>query len=126
MKIGYVVSQYPAVSHTFIQREIAGVTAAGIDVQPFSIHRTASSGVLSTADADSHEQTIALRPVSLSRLLVSHVRVFARNPRAYVTTLRKAIANGGRDPRRAIYQLFYFAEAVLLWNAARPQSLDHL
>src|SRR5262249_17292835 len=38
LRVAYVVGRYPAPSHTFIQREIAGLRAAGAIVHPFSIH----------------------------------------------------------------------------------------
>lgn len=39
MTIAYLVNRYPAVSHTFIRREIAGLEAAGATVLRYSIRR---------------------------------------------------------------------------------------
>ena len=40
MKVAYLVNQYPAVSHTFIRREIAALEGKGMAVERFSIRRS--------------------------------------------------------------------------------------
>ena len=37
MKIAYLINRYPAVSHSFIRREILALEAAGASVERFSI-----------------------------------------------------------------------------------------
>ncbi len=41
MRIAYVCSRYPAVSHTFIQREVAALRGFGMDVDTVAIRRAA-------------------------------------------------------------------------------------
>ena len=38
-RIGYLTSQYPAPSHTFIRREIAALRAMGLEIATYSIQR---------------------------------------------------------------------------------------
>ena len=51
MIVGYLVNQYPHVSHSFIRREIAGVEAAGVTVQRFAI-RPPGKDVVDPADRE--------------------------------------------------------------------------
>ena len=61
--IGYITDQYPATSHTFIQREVLALRARGVDVRTFSIHRAGPEHVLSQADREEFATTYALLPV---------------------------------------------------------------
>jgi len=40
MKIAYLTGEYPRATDTFIQREVAGLRAAGLSVETASIRRT--------------------------------------------------------------------------------------
>ena len=39
LRLGYLVSQYPAVNHTFILREIRALRALGFDIRVVSIRK---------------------------------------------------------------------------------------
>ena len=41
MKIGYLVNQYPKVSHSFVRREIAALEALGQTVSRYTVRHTA-------------------------------------------------------------------------------------
>jgi colanic acid/amylovoran biosynthesis glycosyltransferase len=45
VRIAYLVSQYPAASHTFIRREVMGLRARGFEVETFSVRRPSSAPV---------------------------------------------------------------------------------
>ena len=38
-RVAYLVSQYPAVSHVFIEREVLGLRARGVEVHTFSVRK---------------------------------------------------------------------------------------
>jgi len=42
MRIGYLVNQYPKVSHTFVRREIRALEARGVTVERFSVRDTSA------------------------------------------------------------------------------------
>lgn len=56
MRLCYCVSEYPAVSHTFIRREIAELERAGFDVLRVSLRRT-KWRLVDPADLDESERT---------------------------------------------------------------------
>ena len=91
MRIAYLASRYPAVSHTFIQREIAGLREQGVTIDTFAIRRAQPDEVLSRADEAEARATYALLPVRLTHLLRAHLRALVRHPRGYRATLREAL-----------------------------------
>ncbi len=100
MTVGYLASEYPKVSHTFIDREIAALRRRGVAVQTFTVRRTAEARLYSDADRRAARETAALLPTSPGRLLVAHARAALRHPGRYARTLGRALAlsNGGAGP----------------------------
>jgi colanic acid/amylovoran biosynthesis glycosyltransferase len=125
-KIAYIVGHYPAVSHTFVQREVRHLRELGRNVSTFSVHQASPESILSADDADSFRTTTALRPTSIVRLLSAHLQAIVRSPRAYASTLRIALRRGRRSPKRTVWQFFYFLEAMLMWSACRRQNIRHI
>ena len=52
MKIAYLTSYYPAVSHTFIRREVHALREHGVDVETFSIKGPWATDAMSGPDLD--------------------------------------------------------------------------
>jgi colanic acid/amylovoran biosynthesis glycosyltransferase len=126
MRIAYLASRYPAVSHTFIQREIAGLRELGVTIDTFAIRRAQPDEVLSRADEAEARGTYALLPVRVTHLLRAHLRALVRHPRGYRATLREALRLAPRGARGALWQAFYFGEAVLLWDRLRRRRIPHV
>lgn len=125
ISVAYVVGGYPAVSHTFVLREVLALRAAGVRVETISIHRAADADVLSAADRAERESTHALLPARPGEVLRAHLRALA-SPRAYLATLGRALREGPAGPRARLWQLFYFAEAILVWDHCRRRGVRHL
>jgi len=126
MRIAYLASRYPAVSHTFIQREIAGLREQGVTIDTFAIRRAQPDEVLSRADEAEARATYALLPVRVTHLLRAHLRALVRHPRGYKATLREALRLAPAGARGALWQGFYFGEAVLLWDRLRRRGAVHV
>jgi colanic acid/amylovoran biosynthesis glycosyltransferase len=125
VRIAYVCSRYPAVSHTFIQREVAALRGFGLDVDTVAIRRAAADEALSRADKAEAEATYAILPVRPWHLARAHANAL-RYPGAYRATLNTAFRLAPRGLRGRLWQLFYFAEAVVLWDRARRRGVEHL
>lgn len=126
VRVGYLCSRYPAISHTFVLREVLGLRAAGAEVETFSVRRSDDDDLLSAADRAEHAATTALLPAGPLRVLRAHVRGALTRPTAYLATLRHALALRPPGWRGALWQLFYFAEAVLLWSDCRRRGVGHV
>lgn len=124
--VAYITDQYPATSHTFVQREVLALRARDVDVRTFSIHRAGREHVLSRVDRQEFETTYALLPPRLGHLLAAHLTALLRHPRAYVATLADALRMPGRSPRVRLWQLFYLGEAILLWWRCRRLGVRHV
>jgi glycosyltransferase involved in cell wall biosynthesis len=113
--LGYLVSQYPTVTHTFILREIRTLRTLGFDVRVVSIRQPdRRPDRLSPEEAEEFRLTFCVLGGGLRPVLRAHLRTLLLRPRAYVATLLYAIRLGGWDLRRAASHACYFAEAVVV------------
>lgn len=126
-RIAYLAGEYPAVSHTFILREIAALRAQGLDILTCSVRKTGPEhhrGPVERAEAAATFNLLekARRP----RYLIGAQVAALKTPGLYLRTLRKAWAMRGPGLRAATYQLFYFLEATVLAQHLRAQGVTHL
>jgi glycosyltransferase involved in cell wall biosynthesis len=124
-RVGYLVNRYPAVSHAFIRREIAGVEAKGIEVVRFSIRDVPSSEIVDPADRAERERTSVLLDGGILPLLGSLLAHAILRPIRFLRALGKAWTLGGRSGRRLVH-LAYLAEACRLRRRLARASAGHL
>jgi glycosyltransferase involved in cell wall biosynthesis len=125
--IAYLTSVYPAVSHTFVQREIAGVEAAGLEVAPCSIRQPPADHLTGPEERADFARTFyvlrtARRPL---KLLGAQMAALAR-PGRYLSTLKLAWSTSAPGLRARLYQLIYFVEATVLAQHLRAIGARHL
>ncbi len=121
----YVTSHYPSVSHTFVLREVLGLRAAGQRVETVSVHRSAPGQLLAEVDRQEAGRTWSMLPLDRRAFARSHLRAL-RHPVAYMRTLAEALSSAPPGARALLWQAFYFAEAVHLWDHARSKGTRHL
>jgi colanic acid/amylovoran biosynthesis glycosyltransferase len=126
VKLAYLTSAYPAISHTFILREVEALRGRGLEITTFSIRRAPADQILSEADRRAVETTVAILPPRWGRLLATHLRLLLRAPGAYLRTLRAALDLAPSGLRGRLWQLFYFVEAVVLWSECRQRGIRHV
>jgi glycosyltransferase involved in cell wall biosynthesis len=126
MRIAYIASRYPEVSHTFIQREVLALRARGIDVHTFAVRKAGAASVLSAADRDEAARTTSLLPTTALRLLTAHAASFFASPGRYLRALWTALTDRPAGLRSLVWHLFYFAEAGLLAAELRRREVRHV
>lgn len=126
MRVAYVVAQYPAVSHTFIAREIEGLRARGRTVDTLAVRRTPAADLLTEADRTAAAETFYVLPPRPGRLARAHARALLTHPARYAATLAQALRMGGNGPRDSLWQLFYFVEAMLVWDELDRRGARHI
>jgi colanic acid/amylovoran biosynthesis glycosyltransferase len=126
MKIAYLCSQYPAVSHTFVLREVSALRDLGAEITTFSIRRAGSDHLLADADRAAFESTFAILPPRWDRLLGAHLRLALKAPSTYMATLVLALRLAPAGLRGRLWQFFYFVESVVLWNECRERDTRHI
>jgi colanic acid/amylovoran biosynthesis glycosyltransferase len=123
--VAYLVNQYPAVSHTFIRREIEALERTGLQVTRFSVRRSPTP-LVSPADLDEARRTTVLLDAGVTGLARALVRTAVRRPRRFLAALALAVRSGRRSARGLPIHLVYLAEACLLVGLLRARGLRHL
>ena len=126
LRVAYLVGRYPAISHTFILREVRGLRARGMEIDTISIHRVGEDQLLTEADRDEFAGTYTILPPRWTELVRAHALALIRGPRRYLATLALAMRLSGPGLRARIWQLFYFAEAMIVWRRCRERGITHL
>jgi glycosyltransferase involved in cell wall biosynthesis len=126
MAIGYLVSSYPAVSHTFVRREVTELRRRGAEIHTFSVRRPRAADLVGAADREELARTWHILPVRAAELLRAHLRMLAARPAAYASTLVRALRHRTPGLRALRYALFYFAEAVRLADELERRGVSHL
>lgn len=125
-RVLYFAAEYPRATDTFIQREIAAVRAAGLDVESSAIRRPGDEHMVGEEQRSERERTRYLLPPSVPGVLSAHARLLARSPKRYLSSLRLALETKRAGLRGGLYQAFYFAEAGLLADRLVSEDFDHL
>jgi glycosyltransferase involved in cell wall biosynthesis len=123
MKIAYLINRYPAVSHSFIRREILALEAAGAVVDRFSI-RPFDTNLPDPADRAEADRTQVVVSQGIAALFVATLKVAIGSPARFFTALRIALRAFANEPRRGWRQIFYLVEAC--WIARNLRGVAHL
>ncbi len=127
VRVAYLVSQYPALSHAFIEREVLALREAGAEVRTFTVRRCPPAELLSAEMRREAVRTTAL----LGESRASYLRGLAwygrsAGPASLVAAVGAAVSAGRGGPRARIWQAFYLVEAVRLVAAMRAAGLRHV
>lgn len=125
-KIAYLTGEYPRATDTFIQREVFALRSGGLQVETFSIRRTAAShhvGIEQQAEAATTHYLLPAGPVQVLR---NHVAAILRNPKGYFAAIRLAWQTKPPGLKATIYQACYFIESALVVSLMRRLNCQHL
>ena len=117
-KVAYLISEYPAPSHTFIRREIAALREKGCEIATFSVRKTdpASDGPLDRAERST---TTAILDRPAAAFVGALLAEATSSPRKFVSTFALALRHRVPGLRAAIWALFHFAEAIVFARLVR-------
>ncbi|MDD9741389.1 glycosyltransferase [Marinovum sp. SP66] len=123
----YLTGEYPRVTDTFIQREVAALRAQGITIMTASIRRTGPEHLVGEEQIAEAAQTFhvleaAKHPLRLAAAKLRLLRHPGRFFRAFALAWRTA--PGGL--RNWLWQMFYFAEAIMLADHMQRHGVRHL
>jgi glycosyltransferase involved in cell wall biosynthesis len=127
MRIAYLVSQYPATSHTFVLREIRQLRAAGFDVSVISIAAPdRPSKLMGANEQEEAAQTYYIKPQGISGAVSAHLATLVARPFRYLQGLFYALRLGRLDAPRTLSHLFYFVEAVMVGRRLMQLHVSHM
>jgi glycosyltransferase involved in cell wall biosynthesis len=125
MPIAYLTTQYPAVSHSFIRREIHGIEKLGQPVVRYSV-RQMPNDLPDPADQEEAARTNVILNGNWSRIIGSAVSTALARPAAFLKGLSCAVdmarKSGGEWTRHAAYLL----EACWLRGEFRSADVRHV
>jgi glycosyltransferase involved in cell wall biosynthesis len=126
LRMGYLVSKYPAVSHTFILREVAALRARGVLIEVASINGAGTTEAMTEEERKEADRTFYVKRVAAGGALKAGIGLLIKRPLRFVSGLRAALKLGGMDPRQSLLCLFYLAEAIILARWMERRTLTHL
>ncbi len=124
MRVGYFTNQYPAVSHTFIRREIRAMEALGVSVVRYALR----PGTYLVDDEDKAEanQTRFVLRAGVGKFFRCCIIASLTQPVAVVSVNWNAFAIGRRSDRGILRHLAYVAEATVLADWCRSDGIEHI
>lgn len=124
-RIGYVLSEYPKISHTFIRREICALESAGIPVERFAI-RGLNEDLPDPADQAEADRTRQVLASGFPAMLGAMLSTLLQAPRRALRAFALATRMGWRSDRPIPVHWVYLLEAALIAKWARESSVTHL
>jgi glycosyltransferase involved in cell wall biosynthesis len=114
MKIGYLISQFPALSHTFVLREVQALRRLGVDVHVVSVRQCDRPlAQLSAEEAEEARRTFSVLGAGLQHGVIANARTLCRHPIRYARGLLYAWALSRGTPKLLALYTCYFLEAVI-------------
>lgn len=127
IRLAYLVGQYPAVNHTFVLREIAGLRARGFEIHTASISKADRAAELMTGDErEELRRTFYVKNAPVARIARAHGATLLSRPLQYLKALARTFADCLLAPARAGSHALFFIEAVTLGDWMRRNRLSHL
>ena len=121
MKIAYLLSQYPAVNHVFMLREVRLLRSLGFDVRVASIRPPdRPPRDMTQAEQEEAESTYCVKQTPFAHLVRAHIGSLFARPGTYLSGLTGAVRRDGA------HGLFYFAEAVAVGHWMQRHGLTHV
>ncbi len=126
LRTAYLSSEYPAISHTFIFREVQALRRQGFDVKTASI-RTPGNVALMTPEEQADEKgTLCIKDCGFARLATAHATLKLGSFFAYMRMFSYALSLWQNGPVSLFKALAYFAEAGVLVHWMRKEKIRHV
>jgi glycosyltransferase involved in cell wall biosynthesis len=126
MPIGYIVSRYPGISHTFIQREVLALRKLGWEIRTISVRPAHARELLTDADRAEAANTHVLLPPGPFQLLAAIVEPLLFAPGSFLRAMSTAWKIHRPGVRGVVWSFFYFLEALLVHRLCRREQIRHL
>jgi len=125
LRVAYLTSEYPAVTHTFIKREIQALERCGVVVVRFAM-RSRKDELVDADDRQELENTRYLLSGGFGALASAAARRAVMTPRRFLTALGLTIRLSFDSDRSLARHLAYLAEACLLRQWLAHDDVTHL
>lgn len=121
-RLAYLLSRYPAVSHTFLLNEIRTLRSLNFEIATASINSCdRPSSALSEIERTEEHATFYVKRAGASGVLIALADALVHHPLGLLRGLYFVIRLGGCGLR-----FFYYLEALLIGKWMRERGLSHL
>ena len=125
MRIAYLVSEYPKVSHSFIRREIAALEALGVEIDRYAL-RESMDGSPDPADHRERTKTRYVLGAGGATILGSLVAELVSRPLRFLRALAMALRLSRSAERGLFHHAAYLIEACVLARWMARSNTTHL
>ncbi len=125
-KISYLISHYPAISHTFILREVLHLKSMGVDLQVTSINSPdRENNKLTQEEITEQELVYYIKQQGISGALKA-LAAQIKTPVNLLKTFFFALKLNGTDLHKTLYNIFYFVEAMIVAEWMKQNNSKHI
>jgi colanic acid/amylovoran biosynthesis glycosyltransferase len=118
--LAYLLSQYPAVNHPFMLREVRRLRELGFDLRVASIRPPdRSPDKLTPVEREEAQSTFCVKRSGFALVLREHLATLLSRPAAYLSGLLCALRSGRHG-------ILYFVEAVIVGRWMARNRLSHV
>ncbi len=126
-RIAYLLSQYPAISHTFFLNEVLAMRARGFEIETASVNSIhPPAGGFPAAEMQEAERTFYIKATPKSAILAILLRTLFTNPGVILRGLSASLRLCPWDIPGMVYALFYLLEAIILGDWMKRKDCSHL
>ena len=126
LRIGYLISQFPAINHGYLFTEIRELRRGGIDVEVASVRLPDRPlGRLSVDEREEAKKIYYIKSAGIFGVLAAVVGFGLWRPVRFLQALWYALRLGV-NMRRYLHGALYFAEALLLARWMHDRNLTHV
>ena len=125
MRIAYFTNQYPAPSHTFIQREIVALEARGHDLHRYAIRQSATP-LVDPVDIQEAGKTRYVSRLGVLGIAGHILRSVVKYPYGMLKAIAHTKMYADAAGRSYFLHLAYLLEAMILADWCRRDNIEHL
>ncbi len=126
-RLAYLLSSYPAVSHTFLLNEISELRKFGFTIDVASINTPdAPRDGVTARETEELEETFYIKAAHRPQILMLLVKILFTQPLVIFRGLRAVLELDPWNLYTSAYALFYLVEALLLGDWMRRRGHNHL
>lgn len=125
MRVAYFVNEYPAISHSFIRREIKAMEALGVSISRYAI-RPSNLKLVDKEDEQEQLLTRYVLQTPIWRVGYCLLGALVKQPGALFRAIRLAVKIGWKSDRGLLRHLIYVAEAAVIAEWCRSDRVEHL
>jgi glycosyltransferase involved in cell wall biosynthesis len=125
--VAYLVSSYPALSMTFVLREVLHLRRLGFEIDVASINvPDRQPGLMTAVERDELPRTYCVKGHGFAGAALAHLKSLALHPGGYWRGLVFAVRLSRFDFERLLRNLAYFTEALMVGWWMRRVNKEHL